>query len=50
VENEEQAWARAEVDKKNKGAEAARACLAMLDVKRRMSLYPREPLPRTPAQ
>ena len=46
VENEEQAWARAQVDKKNKGAEAARACLAMLDVKRRMSLYPREPLQR----
>ena len=46
VENEEQAWARAQVDKKNKGGEAARACLAMLDVKRRMSLYPREPLPR----
>src|SRR5215475_11923677 len=46
VENEAQAWARAQVDKKNKGGEAARACLAMLEVKRRLSLYPREPLPR----
>jgi 6,7-dimethyl-8-ribityllumazine synthase len=46
VENEEQAWARASVGKKNKGGEAARACLAMLDIKRRLSLYPREPLPR----
>ncbi len=34
VENEAQAWARARVDQKNKGAEAARACLAMIDVKR----------------
>lgn len=36
VENEAQAWARARVDQKNKGAEAARACLAMIDVKRRL--------------
>jgi 6,7-dimethyl-8-ribityllumazine synthase len=37
VENEAQAWARACVDKKNKGAEAARACLAMIDLKRRLT-------------
>jgi 6,7-dimethyl-8-ribityllumazine synthase len=36
VENEAQAWARARVDKKNKGAEAAQACLAMIDLKRRL--------------
>lgn len=42
VENEEQAWARAKVDRYNKGGEAARACLAMLDLKRRLGLDPRE--------
>lgn len=36
VENEKQAWARARVDQKNKGAEAAQACLAMIDLKRRL--------------
>jgi 6,7-dimethyl-8-ribityllumazine synthase len=36
VENEAQAWARARVDRKNKGAEAALACLAMIDLKRRL--------------
>ena len=46
VENEKQAWARAKVDGKNKGGEAARACFAMIDLKRRFSLYPREPLPK----
>ena len=40
-ENAEQAWARAARDKKDKGGEAARACLRMLDVKRRFHLYPR---------
>ncbi len=40
-ENEEQAWVRAAVDKKNKGRDAAEACLAMLDVKRRFHLFPR---------
>lgn len=35
VENEAQAWARARVSKKNKGAEAARACLAMVDLGRK---------------
>jgi 6,7-dimethyl-8-ribityllumazine synthase len=36
VENEAQAWARARVDKKNKGAEAAQACLAMIALRRRL--------------
>ena len=38
VENEAQALARARTDKKNKGGEAARACLAMIDLKRRFGL------------
>jgi 6,7-dimethyl-8-ribityllumazine synthase len=38
VENEAQALARARVDQKNKGAEAVRACLAMVDLKRRFDL------------
>jgi 6,7-dimethyl-8-ribityllumazine synthase len=40
-ENKEQAWVRAAVDQKNKGKDAAQACLAMLDVKRRFHLFPR---------
>src|SRR3546814_12606700 len=40
-ENGEQAWARAAVDRKNKGKDAAQACLAMLDVTRRFHLFPR---------
>ena len=36
VENEAQAWARARVAEMDKGAEAARACLAMIDLKRRL--------------
>ena len=40
-ENAEQAWARASIDRKDKGGEAARACLRMLEVKRRFHLYPR---------
>ncbi len=40
VENEEQALARARVDKRNKGGEAARACLAMVELKRRFGLSP----------
>jgi 6,7-dimethyl-8-ribityllumazine synthase len=36
VENEAQAWARARVDQMNKGAEAARACVAMIDLKRHL--------------
>ncbi len=40
-ENEEQAWARASRAGKNKGADVAGACLAMLDVKRQFHLFPR---------
>lgn len=38
VENGDQAWARAKIDRKNKGGDAARACLAMLDLKRHFQL------------
>lgn len=38
VENEAQALARARIDKKNKGGEAVRACLAMIELKRRYAL------------
>jgi len=38
VENEAQALARARVDKKNKGGEAARACLAMIGLKRHFGI------------
>jgi 6,7-dimethyl-8-ribityllumazine synthase len=38
VENEAQALARARVDKKNKGGEAANACLAMIELKRHFGL------------
>ena len=41
VENESQAWERARVDRKNKGGDAARACLAMIEAKRRFGLFPR---------
>ena len=40
-ENSEQAWARAKVDGKNKGGEAAGACLRMIDVKQHFRLFPR---------
>jgi len=40
-ESEEQAWERASRDKKDKGGDAARACLAMIDIKRQFHLYPR---------
>jgi len=40
-DNAEQAWERAAVDKRNKGGDAARACLQMIEVKRRFHLYPR---------
>jgi 6,7-dimethyl-8-ribityllumazine synthase len=36
VENDDQAWVRADVKQKNKGGDAARACLALLDIKERM--------------
>lgn len=42
VENADQAWARASVDKKNKGGEVARACLQMIEHKRKFDLYPRD--------
>lgn len=35
TENREQAWVRAAVDQGNKGADAARACLAMIGLRRR---------------
>jgi len=41
-ENEEQAWARASVEGKNKGGDVANACLRMLDVKRQFRLFPRQ--------
>jgi 6,7-dimethyl-8-ribityllumazine synthase len=37
VENREQAWGRADVAGKNKGGDAAQACLAMIDLRRRFS-------------
>lgn len=37
----DQARVRAAVDQKNKGGDAAAACLAMLDVKRQLHLFPR---------
>ena len=37
VENDEQAWARAKVDRKNKGGDAAAACLAMIELRRRIA-------------
>ena len=36
VENDDQAWARVKVDQKNKGGAAARACLDMIDLKRKL--------------
>jgi 6,7-dimethyl-8-ribityllumazine synthase len=38
VENGQQAWARARVAEKNKGGDAARACLAMIELKRHLGL------------
>jgi 6,7-dimethyl-8-ribityllumazine synthase len=38
VENEEQAWERADPKRGNKGGTAARACLMMLDNKRKLGL------------
>ena len=37
VENDDQAWARARVDRKNKGGDAAAACLAMIELRRRIA-------------
>ena len=41
VENEAQAWERARIDRKDKGGDAARACLAMIEAKRNFGLFPR---------
>ncbi len=41
VENREQAEERAGVERRNKGGEAARACLSMIDLKRAFGLFPR---------
>jgi 6,7-dimethyl-8-ribityllumazine synthase len=38
VEDEEQAWVRAKVDDGNKGGDTARACLAMIGLKRQFGL------------
>lgn len=38
VENEDQAWERAKLDRGDKGGDAVRACLAMIDLKRRFKL------------
>jgi 6,7-dimethyl-8-ribityllumazine synthase len=38
VENEKQAWARANVSDKNKGGGAANACLDMIELKRQLGL------------
>lgn len=40
VENGDQAWARAKVDRKNKGRDAAQACLDMIALKRHFRLLP----------
>ena len=40
-ETHDQAMERAAVDRKNKGGDAARACLSMIGVKQRFRLYPR---------
>jgi 6,7-dimethyl-8-ribityllumazine synthase len=36
VEDRDQAWARAAVDKNDKGADAAQACLRMIELRRRL--------------
>jgi 6,7-dimethyl-8-ribityllumazine synthase len=41
VENRDQAWARADMTKKNKGGDVARACLRMMEVKKHLRLVPR---------
>lgn len=40
-ENRDQALERARVDKGDRGGNAARACLAMIEMKRQFRLYPR---------
>jgi len=41
VENHDQAMARARLEDKDRGGHAARACLAMIELKRTFKLYPR---------
>ena len=41
VENAEQAWARANRDKKNKGRDAAEACLRMIEIRKGFGASPR---------
>ncbi len=41
VENREQAWERADMSKKDKGGDVARACLRMMEVKKHLRLVPR---------
>jgi 6,7-dimethyl-8-ribityllumazine synthase len=41
VENRKQAEERAGVDRRDKGGEAARACIGMVDMKRNFGLFPR---------
>ena len=41
VENKDQALARADIGKGNAGGRAARACLQMIELKRKFRLYPR---------
>lgn len=40
-ENAEQAWARASMERKDKGGDVARACLRMIEVQRRFQPSPR---------
>ena len=40
-ETHEQAMTRARMDRKDKGGDAARTCLAMIEVKRQFHLFPR---------
>ncbi len=40
-ETKEQAWARARLEGGDKGGAAARACLEMIEIKRRFQLFPR---------
>jgi 6,7-dimethyl-8-ribityllumazine synthase len=41
TENREQAMVRASVDQGNKGADAANACLRMVELKRQLRMFPR---------
>lgn len=41
ADNKEQALVRAAVNQHNRGADAARACLSMINLKRQLMLYPR---------